>query len=442
MSKTAASTAHPRYQAMDAQTSQTRGATTMWMPVTGMGARIARATTAAMALALVVTLAGCGTESAAPPRDTSYNGLARTPPMGWSSWNHFGCSITEADVEATVRALDRDGLRSAGYRYINVDDCWQASKRDSTGHLAADPSRFPDGIKALASYVHAHGFLFGIYATPGRRTCAEIYNNYPGRLGSLGHESADAQTFASWGVDYLKYDWCKADADGVERESAFTRMGAALKNTGRPIVFSIHDVPERPVPAWRRGTANLWRTTRDIHDNWGSLTAIVRANVPLAAAAVIGGWNDSDMLEVGNGGMSQAEYRTHFSLWAEMAAPLILGNDVSSQTEATTKIVENQAVIAVDQDRRGIQGTAVVSTARRLVLIKPLSDDAFAVTLTNLSSESQQIQVSAHELGLPASPQYTIVNLWTGARTIGSGRFSAHLASHDTVVLRVVSRGR
>lgn len=211
--------------------------------------------------ALTVGITGC-TNAPAPEPASPSAALWETPPMGWNSWNNFGCSVTEADVKAAADAIVADGLLQIGYRYVNVDDCWQAPARDRKGRLSADPARFPSGIRALAQDVHARGLLFGIYATPGRFTCGELYNHYPGQLGSLGHEAADAQTFADWGVDYLKYDWCKADQDGVDRRTAFTNMRQALNQTGHPIALSIHDVPERPVPDWRPSVANLWRTTR------------------------------------------------------------------------------------------------------------------------------------------------------------------------------------
>lgn len=354
--------------------------------------------------------------------------------MGWNSWNYFGCSVTEADVEAAARALARQGLASLGYRFVNLDDCWQAPKRTAAGELAADPQRFPHGIAALSAYVHSLGLKFGIYATPGAKTCGNLYNDYPGHLGSLGHERQDARTFARWGVDYLKYDWCKADRDGVDAEHAFTLMRDALAATGRPIVYSIHSVPEQPIQSWRPRIANLWRTTRDIKDTWSSMIAIARANAPLSRAAGPGRWNDPDMLEVGNGGMTPAEYRTHFSLWCMMSAPLLLGNDLGLDGEYVG-IVANSRVIAVDQDALGAQAQVVDMSPDRIVLSKRLADGDIAVSLTNTGDSPRTLAVSRARLGL-SSALTDASDLWTGARSVVSGDVvRAEVDAHATTVL-------
>jgi len=362
--------------------------------------------------------------------------------MGWNSWNHFGCSVTEEDVKSAARALVDDGLLAAGYRYVNLDDCWQASHRTSTGELTADPVRFPHGIAALSAYVHGLGLKFGLYATPGRSTCGNLYNDYPGRLGSLGHEQTDARTFARWKVDYLKYDWCKADRDGVRAQHAFTLMRRALDDTGRAIVFSIHAVPEVPVSSWRAGTADLWRTTRDIKDDWASMISIAHANLPLARFAGPGHWNDPDMLEVGNGGMTETEYRTHFSLWCMMAAPLLLGNDLGHMDPAALRLVGNRAAIAVDQDPLGSQGHVVEQNRSHSVIVKALADGDVALSITNESASAQTVSLAPGELGLPKIPT-RIMDLWTGrSSSWTSGPLTVTVKPHDTVMYRISDAAR
>ncbi len=377
---------------------------------------------------------------AASPATLVANGLAATPPLGWNSWNHFGCTVTAADVEAAADALVRDGLREIGYRYVNVDDCWQAATRDARGRLRADPTRFPDGMKALGDYIHARGLSFGIYATPGRLTCGELYNDYPGHLGSLGHEALDAKTFASWGVDYLKYDWCNANHDGVTRQSAFTTMRQALDASGRPIVFSIHDKPETPVVAWRTSVANLWRTTHDIQDNWASMIGIANANAALASSAGPGHWNDPDMLEVGNDGMTAAEYRTQFSLWCEMAAPLLAGNDLGRADAATLGILGNARAVAIDQDPLGRQARILSAPAGRLVLAKGLADGSVAITMTNETAHPVDISAELSATSLGAQARYGITDVWAGTTSSTASPLARSVVAHSTIMM-VVSRG-
>ncbi|MFG2825695.1 NPCBM/NEW2 domain-containing protein [Kitasatospora sp. NPDC048365] len=377
----------------------------------------------------------------APPAAALTNGLALTPPMGWNSWNKMRCMPTEQAVRDIADTIVATGLRDAGYEYVNIDDCWQDPSRDSAGNLVADHGRFPGGIKTLADYVHGKGLKLGIYATPGLKTCAEIYDRYPGQLGSKDHEVQDANTFASWGVDYLKYDWCKADQDGVVAATAFPKMRDALKATGRPILFSIHDEPEQPVPAWRADSANAWRTTGDINASWGSVIGIAHANQPLASLARPGAWNDPDMLEVGNGSMTDAELRTHFSLWAEMAAPLLMGNDLTKPGSARLDILGNRDVIAVDQDPLGQQGAVVSSSGGLVVMTKPLADGSRAVTLTNETGSPQTVSTTAGAVGIPGAASYTLTDLWSKQTTTSTGAISASVASHDTVIYRVTPSG-
>ena len=237
-----------------------------------------------------------------------------TPPMGWNSWNAFRCDIDAQRIKAMADALVSTRLREAGYVYVNIDDCWQYPQRDAEGRLQPHPQRFPGGIREIADHVHARGLKLGLYANPGSRSCGNIWNDYPGKLGSLGHEERDARTFASWGIDYLKYDWCRADEDGLTGEAAFAKMSAALRATGRPIFFSIHHEPQLPVEPWRARVANAWRTTPDIRPEWARIMDILDRQVGLERFSSPGHWNDPDMLEVGNGELTDAEGRAHFSL--------------------------------------------------------------------------------------------------------------------------------
>ena len=355
--------------------------------------------------------------------------------MGWNSWNHFGCSVTEAEVKAAADAIVSDGLRRDGYDYVNVDDCWQAPTRDQEGRLRADPKRFPDGMADLAAYVHGKGLRFGIYAAPGSRTCAERYQGYPGHLGSLGHERQDAQTFASWGVDYLKYDWCGAERDGLGHEAAFATMRAALDATRRSIVLSIHDKPEQPVPAWRRWVSELSRTTPDIQDSWGSVISIVRSTLAVPETAGPGHWNDPDMLEVGNGGMTLDEQRSHFALWAQLSAPLLIGCDLRTVSAQSLRILAERRVIRVDQDRLGAAPAIVASSGRELVLLKRLSDGSSALSITNVSSGAETISLPVPSLGL--GDVVTTEDLWTGVHSRTHGHLTVRLGAHATALYRV-----
>ena len=333
------------------------------------------------------------------PAQALDNGLARTPPMGWNTWNAFRCDIDQWKIKGMADALVKTGLRDAGYVYLNVDDCWQAPHRRSNGELTWDKKRFPDGIPALARYVHARGLKFGLYATPGTRGCANIWDDYPGKTGSIGHEYQDARTFARWGVDYVKYDWCKADEDGLEGESAFGLMRNAIKAAGRPMVYSIHYEPELPVRDWYPQVSNLWRTTGDIRDNWLSIAHISLSTIPIAHHSRPGAWNDPDMLEIGNGGLSYNESVSHMTLWSMLAAPLLLGNDLRSMKPKDIAIVTNKLALRVDQDPIG-KAAHRVGSYPYLVLARPLTGGQWAVSFTNYSSIPARISVTLEQLGL------------------------------------------
>ena len=306
---------------------------------------------------LATAIAAVGLVSPAAPTPWK-TGSRRTPPMGWNTWNTFECNINETLVKQTTDLMVSSGMRDRGYTYVNLDDCWMTRNRDAAGNLVADPAKFPSGLKALGDYIHARGMKFGIYESAGTETC----QHYPG---SLGHEQTDANSYASWGVDYLKYDNCgspggETQQDYVRRYSA---MRDALKATGRPIAYSICEWGNFSPSTWAPDVGNLWRTTGDITNNWGSIDSIYRQNVGLASAAKPGAWNDPDMLEVGDG-MDFQEDRAHFTLWAAMAAPLIAGADLRSASVATFSTYLNGDVIAVDQDPLGKQATRIATRER------------------------------------------------------------------------------
>ncbi|MEU9241931.1 NPCBM/NEW2 domain-containing protein [Streptomyces sp. NPDC048385] len=393
--------------------------------------------------ALAVTLlcaAGLAAPAAADVRTASparTDGLAPTPPMGFNNWNSTQCGagFNEAMVKDIADLFVTKGLKKAGYQYVNLDDCWALPERDADGKLVADPARFPGGIKAVADYVHAKGLKLGIYTSAGTKTC-----NDAGFPGALGHEYSDARQFADWGVDYLKYDNC--NNQGVDARQRYTTMRDALKATGRPIVFSICEWGENKPWEWAGDVGQLWRTTGDISDNWGSMVSILKQNLPLAPYAGPGHWNDPDMLEVGNGGMTDTEYRSHFSMWSVMAAPLLIGTDLRKASAATFGILDNREVIAVDQDPLGKQGTVVSSEGGRWVVAKEMSDGSRAVALFNESGSPQRIATSAAAVGLPKAPAYTLRDLWRHRSYNTAGTVSATVPAHGTVLVRVAADRR
>lgn len=371
---------------------------------------------------------------AAPVAGALDNGLAKTPPMGFNDWNAFGCSVSEQLIKQTADFFVSSGMKAAGYQYVNIDDCWMTHDRDpDTGRLVPDPVKFPDGIKGTADYVHSLGLKLGIYEDAGTATCA----GYPG---SLGHEQVDAQTFADWGVDYLKYDNCN-NAGSTTKEQYIQRYSAmrdALAATGRPIVYSICEWGVNEPWTWAGDVGNLWRTTGDISDNWNSLKSIINQNAPLAPYAEPGAWNDPDMLEIGNGGMTNTEYKTHFSLWAEMAAPLLAGTDLRKAGPATMAIYLNKDVIAIDQDALGVQGRVVKTDGTHEVFAKPLANRDVAVALYNSGDTAATISTSASQVGLARSRgAYTLTDLWSKQVTESAGQISAQVPAHGTVLYRV-----
>ncbi len=357
------------------------------------------------------------------------NGLAKTPPMGWNSWNAFESHIDDKTVREMVDEMVKNGMRDAGYVYVNIDDTWEGV-RDANGNLPAN-KKFSD-MKGLADYIHSKGMKFGIYSSPGPRTCGE----YPG---SYGHEEQDAKTYAAWGVDFLKYDWCGArmiykDAD---LEAVYQTMGDALLKSGRPIVYSLCEYGNGHVEQWgAKVGANLWRTTGDIRDSWTSMISNITKQVPTAPEAGPGHWNDPDMLEIGNGHMTDEEYRTHMSLWALTAAPLLAGNDIRKMTPATKEILLNREVIAVDQDALGKQATP--NKAGELnTWVKPLADGSVAVGVVNMGSTEATARVTLGELGLGPKVK-SARDLWKHADVVfQDGVYAQKLPSHATLMLRV-----
>lgn len=378
-----------------------------------------------------------------------FQDLAMTPPMGWNSWNKFACDVSEKLLKETADAMVSSGLRDAGYEYIVIDDCWQIG-RDSMGFIIADPKRFPSGIKALADYIHSKGLKFGIYSCAGTKTCA-------GRPGGRGHEFQDAYMYAKWGVDYLKYDWCSSD--GQTQKESYTLMSNMLKEAGHPIVFSLCEWGSSKPWTWAKEVGHLWRTTGDIYDcfdcfkeqeGWraNGVMKILDMQTDMRQYAGPGHWNDPDMLEVGNGGMSESEDRAHFSMWCMIAAPLIAGNDLRNMSQQTQAILSNPDVIAVDQDALGIQGLKYQSEGQFETWLKPLSGGDWALCFLNRSAEAKNIdfdfaknivndEVSNRKLDATVET-FKIKDLWT-KKELGTTKkpLKASVPSHDVLMVRL-----
>lgn len=377
-----------------------------------------------------------------------FEGLAPTPPMGWNSWNNFGCDVNEELIRETAKAMVESGMKDAGYEYVVIDDCWHG-ERDSLGFIHADPERFPNGIKALADYVHSLGLKFGIYSDAGWQTCG-------GKPGSRGYEYQDALQYAKWGVDYLKYDWC--NTEGLNAKGAYLTMRDALYKAGRPIVLSICEWGDNKPWTWAKDIGHLWRTTGDIincfdcvvdHGIWKSwgIMQILDKQEGLRVHAGPDHWNDPDMMEVGNG-MTVGEDRAHFSMWCMLAAPLIAGNDLRNMSQQTIDILTNKEVIAVDQDPLGIQGFKFLSEEGLETWLKPLSNNEWAVCFLNRSDELKKVNydwkehyindghsgkvMNCNETG------YTIRDLWAKENTGTTAEpFTGAVPSHDVIMLRL-----
>ncbi len=374
--------------------------------------------------------------------------LAQTPPMGWNSWNKFGCNVNEALIRETADALVSSGMKDAGYLYVNIDDCWHG-ERDALGFIKPDPARFPSGMKALADYVHSKGLKLGIYSDAGWKTCG-------GKPGSRGREFQDALTYAEWGVDYLKYDWC--NTEGLKAEGAYLTMRDALYAAGRPMVLSICEWGTDKPWDWGKKTGHLWRTTGDIfncfdcvkdHGTWKSwgVMQILDMQKGLREHAGPGHWNDPDMLEVGNG-MTAGEDRAHFSMWAMLAAPLIAGNDLRSMSVETKGILTNKEVIAVNQDPLGVQGFQYSAKDKVEVWFKPLSGSDWAMVVLNRSESPHELSFDwkREQVGDTFAKraarfdlvEYAVRDLWLG-RDLGSTKrtLTANVPAHDVLMLRL-----
>jgi alpha-galactosidase len=396
--------------------------------------------TAGLAAAMVAGVAGA----------EKFEGLALTPPMGWNSWNHVACDVNEALIRETADAMVASGMKDAGYQLVNIDDCWHG-ERDADGFIQPDAERFPSGMKALADYVHAKGLKLGIYSDAGWKTCG-------GRPGSRGHEYQDALTYARWGIDYLKYDWCNAEA--LNAEGAYLTMREALWAAGRPIVLSICEWGDNQPWEWGKEIGHLWRTTGDIYacfdcvkdhgtwKSWGVLQILDKQD-GLRQHAGPGHWNDPDMMEVGNG-MSVSEDRAHFSMWAMLAAPLLAGNDLRNMSRETTEILTNREVIAVDQDPLGVQGFKYSAADGVEIWFRPLAGGDWAMAVLNPNEAPRQVtfdwtsenvvdELSGRKAGFGAAT-YRLRDLWA-KEDVGTtaAPLTADVPGHDVLMLRLAA---
>ena len=369
--------------------------------------------------------------------------VAQTPPMGWNSWNYFATKVTDKDIRGAADSLVATGMKDAGYIYVNIDDTWEA-ERDASGVLHTN-AKFPD-MKALADYVHSKGLKIGIYSGPGNKTCG-------GYAASLGHEEQDAKLYAEWGIDYLKYDLCSFIPDVMEKQApgdkagqmrlmhaAYVKMGKALQATGRPIVFSLcqygWDAPWEWAPALG---GNLWRTTGDITPEWDRIAVIAFSQAGLEKYAGPGHWNDPDMLEVGNGKLTMAENRSHFSMWAMLAAPLLAGNDLTSMKPEVTAILTNRNVIAIDQDKLGKQGSRAYAEGEVEVWTRHLAGGALAVAVINCAENDRfsthPFHLNLTKLGLHGPQKGK--DLWTGKEVELTDNQAVELTAHDVLLVRI-----
>lgn len=377
-----------------------------------------------------------------------FEGLALTPPMGWNSWNYFGCNVDEALIRESADAMVTSGMKEAGYQYIVIDDCWHG-ERDELGFIQPDPERFPSGMKALADYIHSKGLKFGIYSDAGWKTCA-------GKPGSRGYEYQDALKYAEWGVDYLKYDWC--NTEDLNAKGAYMTMRNALYTAGRPIVFSLCEWGNNNPWEWGKDVGHLWRISGDIavifdgeegHGTWTSLGVLQILDMRKGIRIYAGPdhWNDFDMMEVGNG-MTLAEDRSHFTLWCMMASPLMAGNDLRNMSQETIEILTNKEVVAVNQDSLGIQGFKYLKMGDMEIWVKPLKGDDLAVCFLNRGIDTKKIEFNweehfikddfAHKQYKFDQTEYQLRDLWA-KKNIGTIKRSyvSTIISHDVKLLRL-----
>ena len=375
--------------------------------------------------------------------DSVFNSLAQTPPMGWNSWNKFGCDVSESLMKEMADAMVESGMKDAGYEYIVIDDCWQVG-RYSLGNIIPDPVRFPNGIKDLADYIHSQGLKLGIYSCAGSYTCQ-------GRPGSRGYQFQDARQYAAWGVDYLKYDWCSNE--GQNARAAYQTMSDAIKLSGRPIVFSICEWGENQPWKWGKGIGHMWRVTPDIRDcyqckfDWGGVGVldIIDIMADLYPYAGPGHWNDAEMLEIGNGGMTRDEYMTHFSMWCMLATPLMAGNDLRKMDIETKEILTNKEVIAVNQDKLGQQARRFMDMGEKEIWAKPLANGELAVCFLNRTESVWKLNYDWHKQTIYFADQvnmrkneYVIRDLWKH-QNIGTTKDNTkyEIAPHGVLMVRL-----
>lgn len=398
---------------------------------------------AAAMFAFTASVNAQDTEKVKPLSDSLYRSLCPTPPMGWNSWNKFGCNVSEKLIKETADAMVQNGLKDAGYEYIVIDDCWQIG-RDGNGNIIPDPERFPNGMKAVADYVHDLGLKFGLYSCAGTHTCQ-------GRPGSMGYQFLDALQYAKWGVDYLKYDWCSNE--GQNARAAYLTMANAIKATGHPIVLSICEWGENEPWKWGEGIGHLWRVTPDIRAcydckfDWGGVGVLgcIDAMENLHEYAGPGHWNDAEMLEVGNGEMTRDEQITHFSMWAMLAAPLMCGNDLRDMDMQTLEILTNKEVIAINQDALGRQAIKFMDMGDRQIWAKPLSDKEIAVCFMNRGrlpwkldyNWLDQTMYFATDINFHKN-EYIVRDLWKH-KDLGTSksRLKAEIPEHGVLMVRL-----
>jgi len=399
-------------------------------------------------LAMILAIAGLTVLSLPVSAEKSPE-VGQLPALGWNSWNTFGCNVSEVMIREMADAMVESGMQEAGYEYINIDDCWHG-ERDTNGNISASKEHFPSGIKALADYVHSKGLKLGIYSDAGNTTCA-------GRPGSRGHEYQDAKTYADWGVDYVKYDWC--DTENINPEGAYTTMRDALHATGRPMLFSICEWGDHQPWLWATDVGHSWRISGDIYpcwdcsyswgswSSWGVLKILdMRKDLNLRQYAGSGKWNDMDMMEVGNG-MTAAQDRAHFSLWAMLNSPLIAGNDLRNMSRQTRDILTNQEIIALNQDPAGVQAMRYIDSGNLNVFVKPLANNEWAFLFLNRSDKvltlnhDWQSNVVKDDLSNRTidfnQTEFSYRGLWQTLTGDTNKPLQVNIPAHDVVVLRL-----
>jgi alpha-galactosidase len=403
-------------------------------------------------LLMALSFSTFGQGNSITQKTNKYDGLAMTPPMGWNSWNTFETNIDEKLVKETADIMVASGMAASGYNYIVLDDGWMAKERDANGNLVPDPIKFPNGMKNLIDYVHSKGLKFGLYNCAGTSTCA----GYPG---TRGYEYQDAKFYANLNIDYLKYDWC--NTAGINAPEAYATMSNALKTAGKPIVFSLCEWGDNKPWDWGKPIGNLWRISGDIYPcfdcefhheegNWSSwgFMKILEMRKDIRKFSGPDHWNDFDMLEVGDG-MTNTEDKTHFTMWSMMASPLIAGNDLRKMSKETLAILTNKELIAVNQDKLGIQGFKYSSEDGLEVWVKPLSDNNWAITFVNRSDVTKKVNfdwkkqlIKDTDFNLEANfntTSYKIKNLWENKEAGNTKKaFVANLASHDVITLKLI----